>query len=197
MFVHRAVYFVSAMASGRFDPLSSVAFDLRRGAIELQGVAGQVLIPADALLSLSQSADPEVAKDFARRLGTEIGRRLGERLGDASSASLELVLEQLAGELSLLGFGLLGFERWGQALVLTLRGSPFGAGGDGMLGFLLEGVLQRAFGRDAGVVRLMRDDAVARFLVTGRGTVELVQVWMSSGSSWSEALARLQRGGAS
>ncbi|MDQ2643994.1 MAG: hypothetical protein M3020_09280 [Myxococcota bacterium] len=185
------------MASGRFDPLSSVAFDLRRGAIELQGVAGQVLIPADALLSLSQSADPEVAKDFARRLGTEIGRRLGERLGDASSASLELVLEQLAGELSLLGFGLLGFERWGQALVLTLRGSPFGAGGDGMLGFLLEGVLQRAFGRDAGVVRLMRDDAVARFLVTGRGTVELVQVWMSSGSSWSEALARLQRGGAS
>jgi hypothetical protein len=197
VFEGRAVYFVSAMASGRFDPQSSVAFDLRRGVIELQGVSGQVLIPADALLSLSQSADPEVAKDFARRLGTEIGRRLGERLGEASRASLESVLEQLAVEVSLLGFGLLGLERWGQALVLTLRGSPFGAAGDGMIGFLLEGVLQRAFGRDAGVVRLMRDDTVVRFLVTGRSTVELVQVWLSSGSTWSEALARLQGGGAS
>jgi hypothetical protein len=43
----------------------------------------------------------------------------------------------------------------------------------------------------------MRDDAVVRFLVTGRSTVELVQVWLSSGSTWSEALARLQSGGAS
>jgi len=159
-------------------------------------VSGQVLIPADALLSLSQSADPEVSKDFARRLGTEIGRRVSDRLGDAGQAGTETVLGALAGELSLHGLGLLGFERWGQALVLTLRGSPFGAGGDGLLGFVLEGVLQRAFGRDAGVMRLMRDDTVVRFLVTGRSTVELVQVWLSSGATWSEALARLQTGGA-
>jgi hypothetical protein len=179
------------MAPSRHDPLNSVAFDLRRGAIELGG-GGQVLVPADALLALSQSADAEVARDFASRIGTEIGRRVGERLGDGATATIESVLELLAGEISVLGLGLLGLERWGRALVLTIQHSPFGPAGDGLLVSVLEAVIQRAFGRDAGVVRLVRDDAAARFLVTSRSSAELVRVWMSSGASWSEALARLQ-----
>lgn len=179
------------MAYG-FDPLSTVAFDLRRGAIELRGVAGQVLVPADALISLALAADPDAARDFGGRLGIELGRHLAERLGDTPNAAIETVLELLAGEFSLLGLGLLGLERWGRALVLTVRGSPFGAPGDGLLATVLEGSLQRAFGRDAGVVRLVREDGLARFLVTSRASVELVRVWMSSGASWSEALARLQ-----
>jgi hypothetical protein len=174
------------------DPLSSVAFDLRRGAIELRGVAGQVLVPADALLSLTLAADREAAKDFGSRIGTEIGRRLGERLNDAANATIETVLGLLAGELSVLGLGLLGLERWGRALVLSVRGSPFGGAGDGLVAAILESALQRAFGRDVGVMRLVRDDDAARFLVTSRASVELVQVWLSSGATWSEALARLQ-----
>jgi hypothetical protein len=185
------------MAQGRHDPLNSLSFDLRRGAIELGG-GGQVLVPADALLALSQSADAEVARDFGNRIGTEIGRRVGERLGEGSTATIETVLELLAGEVSVLGLGLLGLERWGKALVLTVQNSPFGAAGDGLLVSVLEAVIQRAFGRDAGVVRLVREDAVARFLVTSRSSAELVRVWLSSGSTWSESLARLQgAGGAS
>jgi hypothetical protein len=179
------------MAQGRHDPLNSVAFDLRRGAIELGG-GGQVLVPADALLALSQSADAEVAREFGSRIGTEIGRRVSERLGDGAGASVETVLEALAGEVSVLGLGLLGLERWGRALVLTVRNSPFGVAGDALLVSVLEAVIQRAFGRDAGVVRLAHEDAVARFLVTSRASAELVRVWLSSGATWSESLARLQ-----
>jgi anti-sigma factor RsiW len=87
---------------------------------------------------------------------------------------------------------LLGIERWGTALVLTVRNSPFGASGDALLASVLEALIQRAFARDAGVVRLVRDDALARFLVTSRASAELVRVWLSSGSTWSDALARLQ-----
>jgi hypothetical protein len=180
------------MALGRFDPSTSVAFDLRRGAIELSGGGGQVLVPADALLALSQAADGEAARDFGARIGTEIGRRVGARLGDSATASIENVLELLAGELSVVGFGLLGLERWGRALVLTVQGSPFGGVGDGLIASVLEALIQRAFGRDAGVVRLVREETLARFLVTSRASAELVRVWMSSGATWSEALARLQ-----
>lgn len=176
-----------------FDPLSSVAFDLRRGAIELRGVAGHVLVPADALLSLSLAADSETSRDFAARLGTDLGRRLVERLGETPNASIELVLELLAGEFSLLGLGLLGLERWGRAMVLTVRGSPFGAAGDALLATVLESALQRAFGRDAAAVLLVREEGVGRFLVTSRATGELIRIWLSSGSSWADALTRLQR----
>ena len=157
------------------------------------------MVPADALVSLSLAADAEATRDFGSRIGTELGRRLAERLVNTPDPTIETVGELLAGEVSLLGFGLLGFERWGHALVLTVRGSPFGGPGDTLLASVLEGALQRAFGRDVGVFRLMREDNVARFLVTSRATVELVRVWVSSGASWPEALARLQpqSGGAS
>ncbi|MFO7177194.1 MAG: hypothetical protein DIU78_000715 [Pseudomonadota bacterium] len=177
----------------RFDPSSSVAFDLPRGAIELRGSGARVLVSADALLSLCSAADPEAARDFARRLGTEVGRRAAERLGRDDAIAVEAALDQLSLEIALMGFGVLGLERWGRALVFTLERSPFGDAGDVLVAGLLEGALQRAFSREAVVVRLCREDDTARFLVTGRRGAERVQEWLQSGAGWGEALARLQR----
>jgi hypothetical protein len=183
------------MATPRFDPSYSVEFDLGRGQIAVRGSSERVLIPADALAALCEGCDPEVRRDFARRVGTEAGRRAAERLGDAARAEIETVVEQLGGELALMGLGSLGLERWGRALVLSVSGAPFGATGDELLAGVLEGALQRAFGRDVGAVRLVREDARARFLITSRAGSDRVRDWLNSGTPWSEALTRLDRGG--
>jgi len=174
-----------------FDPSQSVAFDLNRGQIALQGAGERVLVPADALLALFSSAGEEERIDFGRRLGTEAGRRSAERLGDVANASIEDVVEHLGGDLALLGLGSLGLERWGNALVLVITESPFGPSGDDLLSAVLSGALQRAFGRDTGVVRLERQDRCARFLVTSPGGARRVQEWLAHGTPWGEALTRL------
>jgi hypothetical protein len=182
------------MATPRFDPSHSVEFDLSRGQIAVRGSSERVLIPADALVALCEGSDPEVRRDFARRVGTEAGRRAAERLGDPTRAELEAVVEHLGGDLALMGFGSLGLERWGKALVLTVSSSPFGAAGDELVACVLEGALQRAFGRDVGAVRLVRDDIRARFLISSRAGSERVRNWLSSGVPWSETLTRLDQG---
>ncbi|MGC4090265.1 MAG: hypothetical protein QM756_20770 [Polyangiaceae bacterium] len=179
-----------------FDPTAAVRFDLARGHIALPDGGERVLIPADALLTLCEAADAETRKDFARRLGTEVGRRAAERLRGDESASAEAVVEHLGGDLALMGLGSLELERWSQALVLAFSGSPFGARGDDLLAAALEGAIQRAFGRDVGVIKLQRDDVRARFLVTSRAGAERVKASLDSGRPWSEVLAQLATGGA-
>ena len=66
----------------------------------------------------------------------------------------------------MLGLGSLGLERWGRALVLTVDGGPFGQQLDRLLGAVLEGALQRAFGRDCRAVKLGRDDRQGGLIAT-------------------------------
>ncbi|HTQ04773.1 MAG TPA: hypothetical protein VMI54_13000 [Polyangiaceae bacterium] len=181
------------MGTPRFDPTHSLEFNLDRGSVKLSGSLERVLLPADALAALLRGADGEARRDFARRLGTEAGRRVAERLD--GSATPEAVAEHLGGELALMGFGSLGFERWGRVLVVAVHGSPLRAEGDEILAGILEGALQRAFGRSTGVVPLQRDDSLVRLLVVSAGAAERVRGWLGSGTNWGEALARLNAGG--
>ena len=179
----------------RFNPSGSVSFDLARGRVDCDGE--HVLVPADALLDLCRHAGDDAIVDFGRRLGTAAGRRVAARLGDGtSSATLEDVLEHLGGELALLGLGSLGLERWGRALVLSVEGGPFGQQLDRLLGAVLEGALQRAFGRDCHAVKLVRDDRLVRFLIGSAGSVGKVNEWLGAGVSYGDALTRLQTGAA-
>jgi hypothetical protein len=179
------------MATSPFDPTAAVRFDLARGQIALPDGGERVLIPADALLTLFSVADPEARKDFARRLGSEVGRRAAKRLGASEPASAEAVVEHLGGDLALMGLGSLELERWGRALVLAFIGSPFGAAGDELLAFVIEGAIQRAFGRDVGVAKLARDDARVRFLVTSHAGAARVRSSLDSGRPWGEVLTEL------
>jgi hypothetical protein len=175
----------------RFNPSGSVSFDLARGRVDCGG--DHVLVTADALVDLCRAAGDEAVADFGRRLGTAAGRRIADRLGnDASGASLEEVLDHLGGELALLGLGSLGLERWGRALVLTIDGGPFGQQLDRLLGAVLEGALQRAFGRDCHATKLMRDDRRVRFLIASPASASRVAGWLGSGVSYGDALTRLQ-----
>lgn len=179
----------------RFNPSGSVSFDLARGRVDCDGE--HVLVPADALLDLCRHAGDDALVDFGRRLGTAAGRRVATRLGDGtSSATLEEVLDHLGGELALLGLGSLGLERWGRALVLSIEGGPFGQQLDRLLSAVLEGALQRAFGRDCHATKLVRDDRIVRFLIGSQSSIARVNQWLGSGVSYGDALTRLQTGAA-
>jgi len=179
----------------RFDPSHSLEFNFDRGTVKLGGQSERVLVPADVLASLLKGADADVRKDFAYRLGTEAGRRVGERID--GTASIAAVTEHLGGELALMGLGSLGVERWGHALVVTVAGSPLRAEGDDLLAGIVEGALQRAFGRASTVLPIQRDDSLVRLLVVSKGTAERVRGWLASGTSFGDVLARLNGAGGS
>jgi hypothetical protein len=180
------------MALPQFDPSRMVSFDLARGRVALDEASRRVLLPSDLLLDLCENAGDEARSDFGRRLGTECGRRVAERLGkDSSEATVESLLEHLGGELALTGLGNLGVERWGRALVMTFDGSPVGGSGDTLLAAVLEGAIQRVFGRDCSVVKLQRDDETVRLLVVGSKTAASVREALSKGASWGQLIAKL------
>ena len=179
------------MMSPRFDPSYALEFDFNRGQIRMANAGERVVVPSDALLALCQGASEEAVRDFGRRLGTEAGRALLGRLGDAAQASLEAVVEHLGGELALMGLGSLGLERWGSALVLSFSHSPLSSAGDSLLGSVLEGAAQRAFGRDVVATKLVRDAERVRFLITGREGADKALGWLSSGIGWGDVLTRL------
>jgi hypothetical protein len=183
------------MGTPRFDPTQSVEFNFDRGTVKLGGETERVVVPADTLALLLKEADSDTRREFALRLGTEAGRRAAERL--LPSPSTETVVEHLGAELALMGFGSLGAEQWGKALVVTVRNSPFRGAGDELLAGVLEGALQRAFGRATTVIPLHRDDALVRLLVVSTRAASRVRDWLGGGVSWSDVLSRLNAAGGS
>ena len=179
-----------------FDPSYALEFDFGRGQIRMANAGERVVVPCDALLALCQGASEDAVRDFGRRLGTEAGRKMNDRLGEAWQASLETVLEHLGGELALMGLGSLGLERWGLALVLSFSHSPLGWAGDLLLGSVLEGAMQRSFGRETVAIRLMRDDQKVRFLMAGHSGARKAGTWLAEGVAWGDVLSRLASGGA-
>ncbi|MFO0757366.1 MAG: hypothetical protein U0359_12795 [Byssovorax sp.] len=185
------------MPAIRFDPSEAVTFDFGRGLVALAGEGGEaprVLVPGEALATLCDAAGPSAAGAFGRSLGQAMGERVAGRLaGEAGvrGASVEEVVEQLGAELSLAGLGSLALERWGKAIVMVIARSPLGARGDALLEAVLAGALGAATGREARSLFLGRDEASARFLITGDAGLAKVTSLLADGLSWGEALVRL------
>jgi hypothetical protein len=150
-----------------------------------------VLVPAEALALLCKDADPEAVQSFGRRLGVEVGRRAAEGLNQISRASIEAVVERVGAELALMGLGSLAVERWGRALVCSVSAAPLGLEADALVGSVLEGVLEDAFGRAARAVPLGRVGEEARFLIINPNGAIQVDKWLAQGSSWGQVLERL------
>ncbi|MEN9581119.1 MAG: hypothetical protein RJA70_4128, partial [Pseudomonadota bacterium] len=104
-----------------FNMSGALRFDLARGRVSTAGVSALVILPAEALLHLCQDLGAEARQSFGASIGTELGRRVAERLGTGiERCSTEELVEQLGGELALMGLGSLGVEYWGQALVFSV-----------------------------------------------------------------------------
>lgn len=186
------------MTSSATAPLR---FDLHRGRIQNREGDGFLLLPISVMSELCRSLSEESLVSFGYAVGTEIGRRLAGRLGNSNSSVADVVAE-VGSEFATAGFGTLGVEIWGKALVFTLKDTPLTFGGmetvdraDPLLGAILSGVLMRAFSRDSNVVALGRSHGVARFVACSSGTSEQVEGWVGANLSSAEVLARLNQGG--
>lgn len=185
---------ITAMAAPSFDSTRAVRFDLPSGTVRAGGENGErvLLVPTSALDDLVLSAPQEAIEALGRALGAAIGRRAAARL-DANAAPLDAFVSQLAGEAAIAGVGALSIERWGRALVVVVEDSPLVGT---LLGPLIAAAVEAASGRRVSHALLSRDERTARVLLASESGVARVREWISSGTPWGDALAKLH-GGAS
>lgn len=181
------------MTEPTFDATQAVQFDLGRGTVQAYGEARSVLIPASALDEVAR-IDAGAAAALGRSVGAAMGGRIATRLGGIDgvrAAALEAVLSQLAGELSVAGFGVCVLERWGRALVVTIEQPAVTS--DDLVAALVEAAISGATGRSVASVVLHREASAVRVLVSSSAAAERVRGWLGAGVSWPDAIARLQR----
>ena len=180
------------------DLARAVHFDLPNGSVQLGDDAHAVLLPSLAFAELLRSVHGDVRNRIGRSVGDAMGRRVAQRLGGPGGvlgASLEAAAAHLAGELALSGFGQLALERWGQALVFHIVTTNVDVP-DFFLGWI-EGAVVASTGRAAVGCALLSTASGIRVLVSSEGSAMRVRKWIDQNVSWSEALVRLQTGGAS
>ena len=170
------------MSSASFNATQSVRFDLAQGAVRAGASDDrQLLVPLAALVDLANAAPPAAAEALGRALGAAIGARAAARIGDATGASLEGFVTQLAGEAALAGAGVLSVERWGRALVVVLEDSLLPGA---LITALVGGALDAASGRKVATALLSHEGRTARVLVSSDSAARRVRDWMASGVSW-------------
>lgn len=177
------------MDTSSFDPTRAVVFDLQRGQVTLQGRSPVLVLAAEALAQLCGRLDAAALRQFGAVLGKQAGTRIRERIG--SGATLEGMVDQLGGEVSLAGLGALTIERWGQALVVRVEGCPLGAPGQDLMSAYVEAALQVAVDREVTALTLERGPESFRLLLCGKAGSARVKSWLSAGGSWGDALAAL------
>ena len=175
------------------DLTHAVRFDLPRGSVHGAGEERGVLLPASVFAELFLAAGPEVAVSIAFQMGQSMGKRVAQRLGGRDGvweATLEGVVTALAAEISLAGLGALSLERWGKAMLFVIHNGPvieakfFAA--------LFEGAVASSTGSPAKCAVVASDPGGMRILVASATGIDRVRGWISQGTTWGEALARLQ-----
>lgn len=173
-----------------FDPTASVVFDLAGGTLSLVRGSPQVMLPAAALGELCSTLDREVLRRFGSQLGAQAGARIADRIG-VDRPSLQAMVDQLGGELSLSGLGSFSLERWGKALVARVQGYPLGRGASALLSAYLERALLGALGRDLIALVVEDGEQSIRLFLCSSAAARRVEGWLSDGKSWGDALVLL------
>jgi len=182
------------MDTSTFDPSEAVVFDLNRGQVTREGGGPVLVLPADVVAAACSQLDASVVRQLGATLGKQAGGRVRARLAAVAAPSLEVMVEQFAGELSLAGLGALAIERWGQALVVRIDGYPLAAQGQELLGGFIEGGLLAAVDRDVTAMPLERNAQSLRLLLCSKAASARVKTWLLAGGSWGDALAALHQG---
>ena len=175
------------MAEAQFDPGGFYQFDLQEGSVRTKDGARVVVLSDTALAPLVSAAVK------SGDIGALIG--LGSHLGTLAKANLganpvettpEGVLAHASSVVSLFGWGKLGFERWGEALALTVDGAPtFGDGGTA-LGAFLTGLLSALGDQPADCVPVGE-----RFLVVSPQAADQVRGWAAGGDDMPTIVGRM------
>jgi hypothetical protein len=181
------------MDTSSFDPTRAVVFDLNRGQVALNDGVSVLLFPTQALIELCGQLAPAAVRQLGVSLGKQAGPRVRARLGASAVPTLEVVVEQLGGELALSGFGSLAIERWGQALVVRIENCPLGPQGQELMSAYIESVLYAVFAREVVAVALERKSQSFRLLLCSKATSGRVKGWLSAGGTWGDALMALHQ----
>jgi hypothetical protein len=176
-----------------FDPSEAVVFDLNRGQVTLDGGGPVLLLGADVVAAACAQLEANVVRQLGHALGKQAGARMRARLAALGAPSLEVMVEQLAGEISLRGFGALALERWGQALVVRIEGQPLGPQGQELLGGFLEGALLASVDREVTALALERNAQSLRLLLCSKAAAARMKTWLLAGGSWGDALTALHQ----
>ncbi len=113
------------MSEPRFDPGAFYEFDLPSGRV--RGRTGErVIVLSEAVLgplvaAASSAGDLTPVRTLGALLGDEVVASLGR---ESDGLSTETVLSHAAAIFAMHGFGKLGVERWGDAMVLAVTDTP-------------------------------------------------------------------------
>lgn len=180
--------------AARFDPTRAIVYDLARGQLRDDEGAFRLNVPMHLLLRLCEHAGADATSEFARSLGSEVGRRIAGRLGqEVGRAGVEAWTEHLGGQVALLGLGNLRVERWGKALVLRMTGSP--PNSENFVADVLGGALQRALGKDVGLVAFADPDSAA-YLVLSPASADRARGLQAAGQGLGQVVETLHKGAA-
>lgn len=169
----------------------SLRLDLPKGSAELRGEP-VVVLPAQALETLLRAAPSASRIDMGRDVGLAMGKNVSKRLGGSGgvrSASTEEVVNAMATEIALAGLGELSLERWGRAMVIGLSGGPLAKQSE-LLAGLIGGAIEAATGSPASAVSI----GDAKYFVGNARACERLRSYITSGTSFGEAIARMQGG---
>jgi hypothetical protein len=176
------------MTEPQFDPGGFYEFDLAQGKVRTSRGARVLLLSAEALGPLVGAAVAAGDLTPIRRLGKELGEHARASLeGSADGHPPEAVLGHAAAVVALFGWGRLGMERWGDALVVSLEDMP--TIDEQRLGVaaLLGGLFSALGGREVACV----PTGGARFLMVAPDVAEDVWGWTSSGADLPTIVGRL------
>ena len=113
------------MHDGRFDPSGFYEFNLKGGTVRTRGGERVVMLSESVLSALVEAAARDGDLTPLRRLGELLGEQVLSGLDrPASVLTPEVVLGHTSAVTALFGWGGIGFERWGAALVVALRDKP-------------------------------------------------------------------------
>jgi len=178
------------------DVSGSVRFDLPSGTVRLADDEQGLVVPVAVLSALVKAVPADARAQVGRDLGAHLGRGMVRRAGSGRAlldGGAEEAVTLLAAELAVAGLGTCNLERWGKALVFHVDDSPLAGAGD-FLAHVVEGALAAATTRSLACTMLGGDRGV-RVLVSSEGAAARVRAWLEQGTSYGDALLRLQTGG--
>jgi hypothetical protein len=173
------------------DLSNSVRFDLQSGTVRLFDDEKGIVVPASVLAALVKATPADARAKVGRDFGTHLGRGVAKR-GSILEAGLEEAATALAAQLAVAGLGTCNLERWGKALVVHVTDSPIDDAS--FVANVLEGALSAASAQALSCTVLTGDNGIRVLVASERGVLR-VRGWIEQGTSWSDALVRLQSGG--
>ncbi len=175
------------MPEARFDPGGFYQFDVAQGSVRTRD-GHRVLVLSDTTVAQLVSMALEKGDVSAlTTLGRSIAGVAKAALRDAMKSSPETVLAHASAALSLFGFGRLGLERWGAALVVTVDGLPTLDRSGHAAGALVAGLMSELTGRPLACVAV----GGTRFLVVGPEIAPTLQKLADGGADISTLVSRL------